>query len=132
MNRAIQLAVDNVLGAKGGPFGAVILNKNLEVIGVGQNSVTRTNDPTAHAEVCAIRDACNKTGSYILKDCIIYSSCEPCPMCLGAIYWSRMNKLVFAANRKTAEDGGFSDAFIYDEFAKDHSEKSIVIKEMNL
>jgi len=114
INKAIKLAEENVKSGNGGPFGAVIV-KNGEIIATGVNTVTTTNDPTAHAEVNAIRNACKKLDSFQLDDCEIYSSCEPCPMCLGAIYWSRSKKLFFAADKNDAAKAGFDDSFIYNE-----------------
>lgn len=114
LQQAIDLAVENVKSGKGGPFGAVIV-KNGNVIATGTNVVTSSNDPTAHAEISAIRNACDKLSSFQLEDCVIYSSCEPCPMCLGAIYWARPKRLVFAADKNQAADAGFDDAFIYNE-----------------
>ncbi len=114
INQAIELANENVKSGKGGPFGAIIV-KNNKVIATAVNTVTATNDPTAHAEINAIRIACNKLNSFQLADCEIYSSCEPCPMCLGAIYWSRAKKIYFAADKKDAANAGFDDSFIYDE-----------------
>lgn len=116
MRRAIDLAVENVRSGAGGPFGAVVVRHG-EIIAEGVNLVTSTNDPTAHAEVVAIRKACNLTGHFELRDCELYSSCEPCPMCLGAIYWARVGRLYFAANRADAAHIGFDDSLIYDELA---------------
>lgn len=110
---AIELAKENVKNG-GGPFGAVIV-KDGEIIAKGTNRVTSNNDPTAHAEIVAIRQACEVLNDFQLIDCIIYSSCEPCPMCLGAIYWARPKKLVFAANKFDAAKAGFDDSMIYDE-----------------
>lgn len=110
---AIELAKENVKNG-GGPFGAVIV-KDGEIIAKGTNRVTSNNDPTAHAEIVAIRQACEVLNDFQLIDCIIYSSCEPCPMCLGAIYWARPKKLVFAANKFDAANAGFDDSLIYDE-----------------
>src|SRR5207302_7374032 len=112
MQQAIALATENVNSGRGGPFGAVIVRDG-EVIATGVNLVTATNDPSAHAEVVAIRAACKMLGSFQLLDCEIYSSCEPCPMCLGAIYWARPNGYFFACNRHHAAKAGFDDAFIY-------------------
>ncbi|OIP01856.1 MAG: tRNA-specific adenosine deaminase [Bacteroidetes bacterium CG2_30_33_31] len=114
IKKTIELAVENVKSGHGGPFAALIV-KNGKIISTGVNSVTIENDPTAHAEIKAIRNACEKLNDYQLKDCIIYSSCEPCPMCLGAIYWSRPKKLIFAATKNDAASAGFDDSFIYDE-----------------
>jgi tRNA(Arg) A34 adenosine deaminase TadA len=108
----------------GGPFGAIIV-KDGEVVGRGNNQVTRHHDPTAHAEVEAIRDACRNLGSHQLEGCTIYSSCEPCPMCLGAIYWARPDALYYGASKKHASDAGFDDAFIYIELEKDSSERKL-------
>lgn len=113
MARAIQLSLENIEKG-GGPFGAVIV-KDGEIIAESGNSVTNDNDPTAHAEVNTIRKACKKLDTFDLEGCIIYSSCEPCPMCLGAIYWAHLDELYFANNKKDAGNIGFDDAFIYDE-----------------
>jgi tRNA(Arg) A34 adenosine deaminase TadA len=99
---------------EGGPFGAVVV-KDGQIIGEGWNRVTSSCDPTAHAEVAAIREACRELGSFSLAGCVIYSSCEPCPMCLAAIYWARLDRLIYAASRTDAAAGGFDDAFIYDQ-----------------
>lgn len=112
---AIDLAKKGMTANEGGPFGAVVVNKDGEIIGQGNNMVTSTNDPTAHAEVVAIRDACNTISSFQLEGCTVYSSCEPCPMCLGAIYWSRPDRIVFASSREDAAKAGFDDDFIYTE-----------------
>jgi len=114
MSEAIRLAVENVKSGKGGPFGAVIV-KDGEVISTGVNSVTSANDPTAHAEVVAIRNACKKLNSFQLDGCDIYASCEPCPMCLGAIYWARPENIFFAGTKKDAASIGFDDSLIYNE-----------------
>jgi tRNA(Arg) A34 adenosine deaminase TadA len=116
IREAIKQADIGVSNNEGGPFGAIIV-KNGEIVGRGNNKVTSTNDPTAHAEMVAIRDACKNLNSFQLDDCIIYSSCEPCPMCLGAIYWARPAKLVFASSREDASDAGFDDSLIYNEIA---------------
>lgn len=114
LTRAVELAAQNMQTGKGGPFGAVIVKDGV-VIAEGFNQVTSANDPTLHAEVDAIRKACQKLGTFELKDCVVYSSCEPCPMCLGAIYWARPKALYFAADRFCAAKHGFDDKFIYDE-----------------
>jgi guanine deaminase len=114
MREAIRLSVENMKAGKGGPFGAVIV-KDGKIVARGFNQVTSTNDPTAHAEVVAIRNACNALGSFQLEGCEIYTSCEPCPMCLGAIYWARPSKIYFANTKKDAAAIGFDDQFIYDE-----------------
>jgi len=114
LQQAILLAIENVKLGRGGPFGAVIV-KDGKVIATGTNLVTSSNDPTAHAEVSAIRNACEALESFQLEGCTIYSSCEPCPMCLAAIYWARPQRLVFAADKNQAADAGFDDAFLYKE-----------------
>ena len=108
----------------GGPFGCVIV-KNGVIIGRGNNRVTGSNDPTAHAEVVAIREACRQLGSFQLDGCVLYTSCEPCPMCLGAIYWARPDRVVFAGTRVDAADAGFDDQLIYDELPLPYSERRI-------
>ena len=124
MGKAISLAQSNVANLQGGPFGAVVV-KNGEIIGRGNNQVTLHNDPTAHAEVVAIRDAAKHLNSFDLSGCEIYSSCEPCPMCLGAIYWARVDKLYYAATKDDAASADFDDSFIYKEFALPKEERSI-------
>lgn len=115
MHRAIELSENSVRNG-GGPFGAVIA-KDGEIIAEGSNKVTINNDPTAHAEVCAIRNACKILNTFELANCVIYTSCEPCPMCLGAIYWARLSKIFYANDRKDAAEIGFDDDFIYEEIA---------------
>lgn len=115
MRRAIELSENSVRNG-GGPFGAVIA-KDGEIIAEGRNKVTINNDPTAHAEVCAIRNACKILNTFELANCVIYTSCEPCPMCLGAIYWARLSKIFYANDRKDAAEIGFDDDFIYEEIA---------------
>ena len=124
MQKAIDLASENVKSGNGGPFGAIIV-KNGEIIATGVNNVTTYNDPTAHAEVTAIRNACKKLNTFQLDDCEIYSSCEPCPMCLGAIYWARPKALYFAADKDDAAEVGFDDSFIYKEINLDYNSRSI-------
>ena len=114
MQEAIELAKKNLRYGEGGPFGAVVV-KDGKIVGRGYNKVVSTNDPSAHAEVNAIRDACKNLNTFHLTGCDIYTSCEPCPMCLGTIYWSRINKIYFAADRNHATSAGFDDSFIYDE-----------------
>jgi guanine deaminase len=114
MKRALELAVYAVENNLGGPFGAVVVKDGI-IIGEGYNRVTSNNDPTAHAEIMAIRNACQHLGSFQLTGCEIYSSCEPCPMCLGAIYWARPTVLFFCTDRQDAAKAGFDDSFIYDE-----------------
>ncbi len=113
MREAIELSIKNI-DTNGGPFGAVIV-KDGEIIARGINKVTSNNDPTAHAEVNAIREAAAKLGTFDLKGCEIYSSCEPCPMCLGAIYWARLDKLYYANTKQDAKEIDFDDSFIYEE-----------------
>ena len=124
MKQAIDLALSNVKENKGGPFGAVVV-KNGKVIGKGANLVTLNNDPTAHAEIIAIREAAKNTGSFILSDCEIYTSCEPCPMCLGAIYWARIEKLYYAATKDDAQKSDFDDSVIYKELTLPKDQRSI-------
>ena len=114
MRMAIQLSEQNVKGAAGGPFGAVVV-KNGEVIAASANKVIQDNDPTAHAEVSAIRLACRHLGTYDLSSCVIYTSCEPCPMCLGAIYWAHINTIYYGNSKIDAAEIGFDDHFIYKE-----------------
>jgi guanine deaminase len=123
MREAIQCASESIdLG--GGPFGAVIV-KDDQIIAKSSNSVTKDNDPTAHAEVNAIRKATQKLNSFDLSGCEIYTSCEPCPMCLGAIYWAHLDKVYYAGNKTDAKNAGFDDSFIYEELEKIHVERSI-------
>ena len=114
MQKAIELSHQGMDTGKGGPFGAVVV-KNGTIVGMGHNQVTATNDPTAHAEVVAIRDACQHLGTFQLDGCELFTSCEPCPMCLGAIYWARPDKVYYANTRDDAAAIGFDDAFIYSE-----------------
>jgi tRNA(Arg) A34 adenosine deaminase TadA len=114
MRRAIALALENVRSGGGGPFGAVIV-KDGRVIAEGANRVTSSNDPTAHAEIVAIREACRVLRGFQLTGCDLYTTCEPCPMCLGAIYWARPARIFFAGTAADAANAGFDDAFIYDE-----------------
>jgi guanine deaminase len=116
MARALALSLENVRSGRGGPFGAVIVRAG-EIIAEGVNCVTATNDPTAHAEMVAIREACRKLQSFELAECEIYTSCEPCPMCLGAIYWARPARVYFANSAADAAQAGFDDAFIYKELS---------------
>ncbi|MFJ7753746.1 nucleoside deaminase [Peribacillus muralis] len=116
MEMAVRMANENVLAKNGGPFGAIIV-KDGTVIGRGCNSVTTANDPTAHAEVQAIRDACRHLHSFQLTDCDIYTSCEPCPMCIGAIYWARPKAVYYASTKEDAAHIGFDDHFIYQEIS---------------
>jgi tRNA(Arg) A34 adenosine deaminase TadA len=129
MARAIQLSIDNVLSGCGGPFGAVIV-KDGAIVAEGANQVTSTNDPTAHAEVLAIRAACRKLGAFDLEGCEIYTSCEPCPMCLGAIYWARLSRVYFGNDDVDAAKIGFDDSLIYRELAQPHSQRRIPMIQM--
>jgi len=123
MLEAIALSQQGIDNNHGGPFGCVIV-KGDTIIGRGNNKVTSTNDPTAHAEVVAIRDACKNLNTFQLEGCEVYTSCEPCPMCLGAIYWARPKVIYYANNRQDAADIGFDDSMIYDEMSADiHSRK---------
>ena len=124
MAEAIRLAADNLRTGNGGPFGAVVVKDGI-IVGSGSNSVTSTNDPTAHAEVNAIRNACKNLKTFQLDDCEIYTSCEPCPMCLGAIYWARPKKIFYACTKKDAANSGFDDSFIYEEINIPLPERSI-------
>ena len=123
MKQAIELAVANVR-REGGPFAALVVKDGI-VIATGANQVTRANDPTAHAEIVAIREACRVLGDFQLLGCEVYTSCEPCPMCLGAIYWARPERVFFAATHQEAAAAGFDDSFIYRQIAVPHSERSI-------
>lgn len=118
LDLAIKLSEDNLTTNEGGPFGAVIIRDN-QIIGKGKNRVTSKNDPTAHAEIEAIRDACKNTNSFSLKGCEIYSSCEPCPMCLAAIYWARIDAVYYANTKFDAAEIGFDDSYIYDQLTKE-------------
>lgn len=129
MNEAIALSAKGIDGNEGGPFGCVIVKGN-EIVGRGYNKVTGTNDPTAHAEVVAIRDACNNLDTFQLSDCEIYTSCEPCPMCMGAIYWARPARVYFANTRTDAANIGFDDSMIYDELNCDYSLRKIPMENL--
>ena len=125
---AIRLSAEKMNAGEGGPFGAVVV-RNQEIIGQGWNRVTSTNDPTAHAEITAIRDACRALNNYSLAGCEIYSSCEPCPMCLAAIYWSRLDRIYYAADCTDAEAAGFDDRNFYVEIAKPLRDRSIPMEQ---
>lgn len=129
MRKAIELAKVSVLEKGGGPFGAVVVKDGV-IVGEGYNRVTQDHDPTAHAEVIAIRDACKNLQSFQLEQCIIYSSCEPCPMCLGAIYWARPKSLYFGASKEDAANADFDDSFIYEETGKRIENRSIETKQL--
>lgn len=126
MKQAIALSRQSIEHNEGGPFGCVIVKDNV-IIGTGNNRVTSLNDPTAHAEVVAIREACKNLNTFRLDDCEIYTSCEPCPMCLGAIYWARPKVIYYANTRKDAADIGFDDSMIYDEMNKDLDKRKIPV-----
>jgi len=129
MREAIKLALEGMRANTGGPFGAIVV-KNGEIIGRGNNTVTTTNDPTAHAEVMAIREACANLNTFQLNGCEIYTSCEPCPMCLGAIYWARTSKLYYACSKSDAAAAGFDDDFIYKEIDLPGSERKIAFVQL--
>lgn len=127
MQAAIELSKNGMLHNDGGPFGCVVV-KDGEIVGKGWNKVTSTNDPTAHAEVSAIRDACNNLGTFQLNDCEIYTSCEPCPMCMGAIYWARPAKVFYANTRIDAANIGFDDSLIYEELTLPLNQRKIAMQ----
>ncbi len=124
MEKAIALATENVTSGRGGPFGVVIVRDGI-IVATGVNLVTATNDPTAHAEVVAIREACRELGSFQLSGCHIYTSCEPCPMCLAAIYWARCDAIFYGNCAADAAEAGFDDAFLYDEIKLPVGERKI-------
>lgn len=124
MQRAIDLSIKHMRQNKGGPFGAVIVRDGT-IVAEGFNCVTSSNDPTAHAEIVAIREACKKLGTFQLTDCEIYTSCEPCPMCLAAIYWARPRAVYFANTKHDAAKIGFDDEYIYEELKKDHEKRNV-------
>ena len=126
MSEAITLSQNGVRNNEGGPFGCIVV-KGDAIVGRGNNKVTSSNDPTAHAEVVAIRDACKNLGTFQLDDCEIYTSCEPCPMCLGAIYWARPKMVYFANSRQDAAGIGFDDSMIYEELGIDLDKRKIPI-----
>jgi tRNA(Arg) A34 adenosine deaminase TadA len=117
MRRAIALATENVLSGAGGPFGAVVVRDG-EIVATGVNQVTSANDPTAHAEVVAIRAACQALGDFQLTGCVVYTSCEPCPMCLSALYWSRCDAIFYGNSAADASAAGFDDSFLYEEIKR--------------
>ncbi|HEX6913879.1 MAG TPA: nucleoside deaminase [Chitinophagaceae bacterium] len=126
IREAIDLSRKGMTGNQGGPFGCIVV-KGDEIVGRGNNQVTSTNDPTAHAEIVAIRDACRNLGTFQLEGCEIYTSCEPCPMCMGAIYWARPEKVYYANTRADAAGIGFDDSLIYDELALPMDQRRIAI-----
>jgi guanine deaminase len=129
MARAISLSLQPMRGNQGGPFGAVIV-KDGQIIGEGHNQVTTTNDPTAHAEVVAIRQACANLNSFQLDGCELYTSCEPCPMCLGAIYWARIERMFYGNSQADAAAIGFDDQFIYEEIGRELGDRRLPISQL--
>jgi len=129
MKEAVNTAIKGMNNNEGGPFGCIVV-KGGKIIGRGNNKVTSTNDPTAHAEVLAIREACKTLNSFQLEGCEIFTSCEPCPMCLGAIYWARPDKVYYAGNQKDAAHVGFDDEFIYKEIPLPYSKRSIPFEQL--
>jgi len=129
LRRAISLATQNVLSGNGGPFGAVVVRAG-QIVGEGANSVTSTFDPTAHGEVVAIRAACRTLGTFTLEGCQLYTSCEPCPMCLAACYWARLEAIYYGCSAADAAHAGFDDAFLYEEFRKDQSSRALPTQQL--
>ena len=129
LRRAIALATENVASARGGPFGAVIVRDGV-IVGEGANSVTSSNDPTAHGEVNAIRAACRTLNTFTLEGCELYTSCEPCPMCLAAANWARIDAIYYGCNAADAARAGFDDAFLYAEMCKDHADRAIPSRQL--
>lgn len=129
LRQAIQLAREGMTSGQGGPFGSIIVRDSV-VVGKGCNQVTSTNDPTAHAEVVAIRDACQNLNTFQLDGCTLYASCEPCPMCLGAIYWARPDRIVYASFHSDAAQAGFDDQFIYEEIDKPREARHIPMHQL--
>lgn len=127
MARAIELAIENVHSGRGGPFAAVVVREG-KIIAEGTNQVTSLSDPTAHAEVVTIREACQRLKHFELEGCEIYTTCEPCPMCLGAIYWARPARVYFACTAEDASKAGFDDSVIYEEIARPHASRKIPMK----
>lgn len=130
LSRAVELAVDNVASG-GGPFGAMVV-RGTEALSTGVNRVTRDNDPTAHAEVVAIREACRSIGDFALEGCVLFTSCEPCPLCLSSALWARVDRVVYAADRDDAARGGFDDREFYELFGKERAEWPTQIDELRL
>ena len=129
LREAIRLAREGMHTGQGGPFGSVVV-KDGQIVGQGSNQVTSTNDPTAHAEVVAIRDACRNLGTFQLEGCTLYASCEPCPMCLGAIYWARPGRIVYGTFHSDAAKAGFDDQFIYEEIEKPREQRHIPMTQL--
>ena len=130
MSEAVKAALKGMNNNEGGPFGCIVV-KDGKIIGHGNNKVTSTNDPTAHAEVTAIRDACKNIESFQLDGCIVYTSCEPCPMCLGAIYWARPDKVYYGSNQQDAANIGFDDEFIYKELQLSNQKKMVGFEQIS-
>ena len=128
LRQTFQLAREGMTTNQGGPFGSLVV-RNGEIVGKGCNRVTSTNDPTAHAEVVAIRDACQHLGTFQLEGCTLYASCEPCPMCLGAIYWARPDRIVYGSYHSDAANAGFDDQFIYEELEKTREDRKIPMQQ---
>ena len=128
MQRAIELSLESI-NSGGGPFGSVIV-KDDKIISEGMNRVTVNNDPTAHGEIVAIRNACKELNTFNLSNCLLYSSCEPCPMCMSAIYWSRIGKVYYANTRDDAKKIEFDDSFIYSEISKENKDRSILMEQI--
>ncbi|WP_082233209.1 nucleoside deaminase [Halobacillus massiliensis] len=131
LHQTVQLAIDSVRSG-GGPFGAIVIGQDGHIIGTGQNIVTKANDPTAHAEIQAIRQACENLNTFDLSSCTLYASCEPCPMCLGAIYWAKIEKVYYTADQQQAAAGGFDDQFIYKELNKTPEERDLSFHSIDL
>ena len=129
MQQAIEQAVENVRSGQGGPFAALVVRKS-EVLARGANRVTTLKDPTAHAEMEAIRSACGVLGDFRLEGCDLYTTCEPCPMCLGAIYWARLERVYYAGTQIDAADAGFDDRFIYSELKQPPQERQLTMKQL--
>ncbi|MEM8733579.1 MAG: nucleoside deaminase [Planctomycetota bacterium] len=128
LKQAIDLAREKMLAGEGGPFGAVVVQDN-QIVGRGWNQVTSTNDPTAHAEVVAVRDACERLGDFSLRGCQLYSSCEPCPMCLAAILWARLDAVWYAAGCTDAARAGFDDGHFYDEISRPIAKRKLPMRQ---
>ena len=131
LQQAIDLATENSRSGLGGPYGAVVVRDG-QILVSSANLVTKNNDPTAHAEIVAIRSACSRLNSFQLTDCVLYSSCEPCPMCLGAIYWARLKAVYYACDRHDAANSGFDDGFIYDEIQMTPAQRKIPMLQVNM
>jgi tRNA(Arg) A34 adenosine deaminase TadA len=129
MRRALEISLEGMNKNDGGPFGAVIVRDG-EIIAEGNNEVTSKNDPTLHAEIVVIRNACKKLNTFDLRGCTIYTSCEPCPMCLGAIYWARLDKIFYANTKEDAAKIGFDDAFIYEELELPKDKRKMMMKQL--